>query len=204
MGVSRRGLLRIGGMALVSAATASLTAPVLAAPAVVGLRNLNARTLSFDCTNTGEQLSNIDYWVEGQYVPDALAEINQALRDFRTGEVHPIEPKLLDLLYQLGRRLETECEFELTSGYRSPETNAMLHQVDSGVAVNSLHMKGQAADISLPGRPLHKLYETALALQIGGVGYYPVDAFVHVDVGRVRRWEDWTSALSNEGAAADH
>jgi len=77
----------------------------------------------------------------------------------------------------------------LTSGYRSPETNAELHELDSGVASNSLHMKGQAADITLPGRPLRTVYESALAMRIGGVGYYPDDDFLHVDIGRVRRWE---------------
>jgi uncharacterized protein YcbK (DUF882 family) len=166
-----------------------LTGPVFAAPALVGLKKLNARTLSFDCTNAGEQLNEVDYWVEGNYVPDALKEINRALRDYRTNEVYPIAPKLLDLLYQLGRELDTDCRFELTSGYRSPQTNARLHELDAGVATNSLHMKGLAADITLPGRPLDQVHGAALAMQLGGVGYYPKDNFIHVDVGRVRRWE---------------
>jgi uncharacterized protein YcbK (DUF882 family) len=191
MRVSRRSFLRIGGGAAVASVTGlSMTTRALAAPALVGLKDLNVRTLSFDCTNTGEQLDPIDYWVEGQYVPDALVEIDFALRDYRSDEVRPIATQLLDLLYQLGTKLETYCRFELTSGYRSPETNAALHELDSGVASNSLHMKGQAADISLPGRPLRKLYEAALSLRLGGVGYYPdpEDVFLHVDVGRVRRW----------------
>ena len=176
---------------MASAAAWRSTTPALAAPALVGLKNLAVRTLSFDCTNAGETLNAVDYWVEGKYVPDALAEINNAMRDYRTGEVYPIATNLLDLLYQLGRRLDTDCQFELTSGYRSSETNANLHELDSGVATNSLHMTGQAADISLPGRPLRSVYETALAMRLGGVGYYPdpEDDFLHVDVGRVRRWE---------------
>jgi len=188
--VCRRKFLRLSG-AFVSTAGLSLTAPALAAPALVGLKKLNVRTLSFDCTNTGEQLNDVDYWVDGQYVPDALADINDALRDYRTDEVYPIAPKLLDLMYEIGCKLDTDCRFELTSGYRSPETNASLHELDSGVASNSLHMKGQAADISLPGRELRDLYDAALGLRIGGVGYYPDpdDDFVHIDIGRVRRWE---------------
>lgn len=161
----------------------------MAAPALVGLKKLKVRTLSFDCTNAGEQLNDIDYWVEGEYLPDALQEINRALRDYRTNEVYPIAPKLLDLLYRLGRELDTDCRFELTSGYRSPQTNAQLHELDSGVATNSLHMKGLAADVTLPGRPLAKVHEMALTMQLGGVGYYPNDNFIHVDIGRVRRWE---------------
>ena len=186
MRVSRRGLLCIGGAAL---ASAGFSGPTLAAPALIGLKKLNARTLSFDCTNSGEQLNAIDYWVEGAYVPEALDEIDVALRDYRTGEVYPISTHLLDLLYQLGRELHTDCQFELTSGYRSPETNAALHELDSGVATNSLHMKGYAADISVPGRSLAEVYEMARALKLGGVGYYPNDDFIHVDIGRVRRWE---------------
>jgi uncharacterized protein YcbK (DUF882 family) len=191
MRISRRQVLSMGGgAALVSVASFSCATAAIAAPALVGLKKLDVRTLSFDCTNAGEQLLGVDYWVEGEYVPDALAEINQALRDYRTDEVYPIATNLLDLLYSLGRSLDTDCRFELTSGYRSPETNATLHELDSGVAANSLHMKGQATDITLPGRPLRKVYETALAMRLGGVGYYPDpdDDFVHVDVGRVRRW----------------
>jgi uncharacterized protein YcbK (DUF882 family) len=188
MSVSRRSLLCMSGVTFASTSL-SFTARALAAPALIGLKELNVRTLSFDCTNTGEQLNGVDYWVEGKYVPDALAEIDDALRDYRSGEIYAIATNLLDLLYQLGRRLDTDCQFELTSGYRSPETNALLHELDSGVAANSLHMKGQAADISLPGRPLRKVYETAVAMRVGGVGYYPDDDFLHVDVGRIRRWE---------------
>jgi len=190
MRFSRRTLLRTAGGAL-AYATLGLRSRAVAAPALIGLMPLNARTLSFDCTNTGEKLMNVDYWVEGKYVPEALDAIDDALRDYRTDEVYPISTKLLDLLYQLGRELHTDCCFELTSGYRSPETNAALHELDSGVASNSLHMKGQAADISIPGRELRDLYEMALSMRMGGVGYYPDpdDDFVHVDIGRVRRWE---------------
>jgi len=191
MRVSRRGFLRLSGGAFASAASLTVAAPVIAAPALVGLRDLNARTLAFDCYYTGEQVQPVDYWVEGKYIPDALQEIDYALRDWRADEVLPIEPKLLDVLYQLGRRLETNCRFELISGYRSPQTNAILRAADAGVASNSLHMKGWAADVSLPGRPLEQDHEAALALKMGGVGYYPDADFVHIDVGRVRRWVDY-------------
>jgi uncharacterized protein YcbK (DUF882 family) len=189
MPISRRGLLRMGSGALCVTAFGWTTRGI-AAPALVGLKKLNVRSLSFDCTNTGEQLNEVDYWVDGAYVPDALDAINDALRDYRTDEVYPISAKLLDLLYQLGRELHTDCRFELTSGYRSPETNAALHELDAGVASNSLHMKGQAADISVPDRELRDVYEMALSMRMGGVGYYPDpdDDFIHVDVGRVRRW----------------
>jgi uncharacterized protein YcbK (DUF882 family) len=188
MTISRRALLRMSCGAFASTVVSSLAAPAFAAPAILGSKELNARILSFDCYNTGQQLKKIAYWVDGDYVPDALAAISKALRDWRANEVHPIDPKVLDVIHTIGRRLETNCEFELISGYRSPRTNAMLHKIDSGVATHSLHMKGQATDISLPGRSLRKLYEAALALRAGGVGYYPDSNFIHVDVGPVRRW----------------
>jgi len=185
MEISRRSLIK-GGIA--SALVLTSTPRALGAPALIGRQQLDIRSLSFDCVNTGEQLKTVDYWIEGEYVPDALAAINKALRDFMSGQVHPIAPELLDAMHQIGRRLETDCRFELICGYRSPETNAKLSRMYSGVAPHSLHMNGQAADIALPGRPLREVHETALALRAGGVGFYPDQNFVHIDVGRVRRW----------------
>ena len=188
MSISRRKLLSFSGGALAATIGFGTRHAAFAAPALVGLKELPARTLSFDCYYTGEYVKPVTYWADGEYIDGALDEINRALRDWRRDEVHPIDKNLLDLLYQLGRNLETDCHFELVSGYRSPKTNAMLHRSDPGVAVNSLHMEGQAADISLPGRPLRKLHEMALTMGLGGVGYYPESNFVHVDTGRVRRW----------------
>ena len=184
MEFSRRAVLCSGGAAILS----STASRVIAAPAVVGLRDMGARTLSFDCYNTGEYIKATTYWTEGKYIPGALAEISYALRDYRSGEVYPIAPKILDLLHRIGRKLNTDCHFELYSGYRSPKTNAMLRQRDTGVAAHSLHMDGEAVDITLPGRSLDQLHHVALEMQAGGVGYYPDANFLHVDVGRVRQW----------------
>jgi uncharacterized protein YcbK (DUF882 family) len=185
LGLSRRALLRTGGAAVL---TASLARPALAAPAIIGLRDTGARTLSFNCYNTGESLKPTTYWADGKYIPDALAEINYALRDDRSGEVFPIAPKVLDLVHQIGRKLDTSCHFEVYSGYRSPKTNAMLRRMNSEVAAHSLHMEGEAVDITLPGRSLKQLHQAALSMRAGGVGYYPDADFLHVDVGRVRQW----------------
>lgn len=187
MGLSRRSFAGAVSGVVASALAARVTGAV-AAPSIIGTKNLSARTLSFDCTNAGEKLHHATYWVDGNYVPEVLEQINHALRDWRANKIYPIRTELLDLLYHLGRSLDTDCHFELTCGYRSPETNAMLHAHDPEVAPHSLHMKGQAADITLPGRSLRNLHEAALALKLGGVGYYPDDDFIHVDVGRVRSW----------------
>lgn len=170
---------------LLASAVAFVAAPFAAARADI-VEN-TVRSLSFRNLHTGENLT-VEYWSDGAYEPDALAAINYVLRDYRNGEVHVIEPKLLDLLVALRRNLETAEPFEVISGYRSPATNAMLHAEHSGVAAKSLHMQGMAIDIRVPGRGLDSLHDTALAMRAGGVGYYPRDNFVHVDVGRVRRW----------------
>lgn len=145
------------------------------------------RTLSLFNLHTGEKLK-ATYFESGEYLPDALQAMNRLLRDFRTGDVHPIAPNLLDLVNTLQSRLETNQTVHVISGYRSPITNAVLHERSRGVATHSLHMKGQAMDIRIPGVELVHLRNAALDLQRGGVGYYPASDFVHVDIGRVRRW----------------
>lgn len=145
------------------------------------------RGLSFHNLHTGERLKTV-YWEQGHYVSGALDEINTILRDFRTGDVTEMDTGLIDLLYTLRRTMATDAPFEIISGYRSPKTNAMLARASSGVAKRSLHMRGMAADIRLPGRELSALRRAARRLKAGGVGYYPKSNFIHVDVGRVRYW----------------
>ncbi|MFC3068364.1 DUF882 domain-containing protein [Phenylobacterium soli] len=145
------------------------------------------RSLSLLNLHTGEKLK-ATYFEGGEYLPDALEAMNRLLRDFRTGDVHPIAPNLLDLVNTLQGRLDTTQTVHVISGYRSPHTNALLHERSNGVATKSLHMQGLAMDIRIPGVELADLRNAALGLQRGGVGYYPSSDFVHVDVGRVRRW----------------
>ena len=122
------------------------------------------------------------------YPNGALRQIDWILRDFRTGEARPIDPRLLDLLWRLRTALDTTEPYEVISGYRSPRTNAMLRRQGRGVSRISLHMQASAIDVRVPGRSLIAVREAALALRLGGVGYYPTSDFVHVDVGRVRYW----------------
>jgi uncharacterized protein YcbK (DUF882 family) len=148
------------------------------------------RSLSFVHTHTSERLTT-DYCCAGDYLPGALDEVNHLLRDFRVNIVKPIDPKLLDLLFALNGSLGTDQPFHVISGYRTPETNAMLQErggANSGVATHSLHMDGKAIDIRVPGIRLEHLRDVAKSLQVGGVGYYPASNFVHVDTGRVRYW----------------
>lgn len=176
---SRRHLLR--GMAL-GLPTMLLLAPTLSPAAV-----RSPRDLSFYHTHTDERCSVL-YYENGRYLDDGLAEVNRFLRDFRTDEVHPIDPALLDILYTLKQATQSRGRFEVISAYRSPATNAMLRKASKGVAKKSLHMQGRAIDVRLSDLDVPKLHKAALALQGGGVGYYGKSRFVHLDTGRVRAW----------------
>ena len=149
--------------------------------------DLSARHVALHNLHTGESLQ-ATYWEGGQYVTQALAEVNRVLRDFRTGDEHMMAPDLIDLLNGLHGRLGSKGPFQVISGYRSPKTNAMLHEHSDGVANKSLHMQGMAIDIRVEGVALDHLHKAALDIGRGGVGYYPTSNFVHVDVGRVRKW----------------
>lgn len=145
------------------------------------------RSLSIHALNTGERL-RATFFRNGRYDGVALREIDHLLRDWRTDDVHKIDPNLLDLLCLLHGRVGGSEPFHLISGYRSPKTNAALAARSNGVARRSLHLQGMAADIRLPGRPLSSLHREAVALKAGGVGLYTKSDFVHVDTGRVRYW----------------
>ena len=175
MTLDRRGL--IGG-SLAAFGVSLFGSPALAAA---------PRSLSVLNLHTGEALK-ATYWDGGAYLPDALAGLDKVLRDHRTGQVHPIAPGLFDLISALNAKLETSQTVQVISGYRSPQTNASLHAKSAGVATRSLHMDGKAMDLRIGGVALTHLRDAALSLQLGGVGFYPNSNFVHVDVGRVRRW----------------
>ena len=162
-----------------------------AAPLLMRVPTLRAaaeapRMLDFVHTHTSEKLSVV-YFDGGAYVPDAVLALEKLLRDFRTGERHPIDADLLDILHAL-RTANGGGTFEIISAYRSPLTNAGLAEKSGGVARNSLHMQGKAIDVRLRGRDIGQLRDAAIALARGGVGFYPGPDFVHLDTGRVRRW----------------
>lgn len=145
------------------------------------------KVLAFHNTHTGDQLK-LTYFERGRYIKDALHEINHLFRDYHDGSVHPIDPALLDQLYDLKHKLEVRKPFHIVSGYRSPATNADLRKHSDGVAKNSLHMEGRAIDIRIEGLDTRRIRNAALAMQRGGVGYYGRSDFVHLDTGNVRSW----------------
>jgi uncharacterized protein YcbK (DUF882 family) len=173
---SRRAFLKRASAALLAAA-----------PVAAWARASECRSLSFVHTHTGETLSCV-YYQQGCYDPGTLARVNHFLRDFRTEEVHPIDPGVLDILFAVRSRADRDDPFHVISGYRSPATNAYLRSHSSGVAKHSLHMEGRAIDVRLPGFATRKLRDIGMAMRRGGVGYYPTSDFVHLDTGRVRFW----------------
>jgi uncharacterized protein YcbK (DUF882 family) len=145
-------------------------------------------SLHFFHTHTGERL-NIVYRYGNGYDPDALVRIDRYLRDHRTGDVHQYDPRVFDLLHDLMAKLgRPNGEIDVVCGYRTPWSNEYLRTHGHGVAEHSLHMKAMAIDIRVPGVSTSELRDAALSLHRGGVGYYADSKFVHVDVGRVRRW----------------
>ena len=179
--VSRRALLRA------FAATAVTAAPVMA-HATGFLRGAgDIRRLRMYNGRAGESL-DIIYWIEGEYIAEATRDINRFMRDWRNGEVHRIDLRTVDIMTASHRLLETDEPFTLLSGYRSPETNALLRRQSTGVARNSLHMQGEAADLQLQSRSVGQIYQAARACAAGGVGRYSGSNFVHMDCGPVRTW----------------
>jgi uncharacterized protein YcbK (DUF882 family) len=145
------------------------------------------RSLGLYAVNTGERL-RVDYCIDGRYEPQSLRALDHLLRDFRTDEVYPVDPRVLDILYDVGEALESASAYHVVCGYRSPATNEMKLRQGRGVARNSYHLTGKAIDVFLPSRGLRDIRRAALALGAGGVGYYPRAGFVHLDIGPVRTW----------------
>jgi uncharacterized protein YcbK (DUF882 family) len=145
------------------------------------------RTLRLYNTHTGESLRSV-FWAEGQFIPDALKDINKLLRDHRNDKIAEMDPKLIVLLNDVSDKFGDSQVLHIISGYRSPESNAKLHANSNGVAKHSMHMEGKAIDIRMPGKDLAQLHKAAMSMKAGGVGYYPESQFVHMDTGRVRYW----------------
>lgn len=136
---------------------------------------------------TGESINTI-YWIEGEYIKEALAEVNFFMRDARVDKQVAIDTRTIDIIAAAHSLLDSTEPYMMLSGYRSPETNAMLRARSRGVAKNSLHLKGQAADLRLNSRSVNQIFKAAQACQAGGVGKYSGSNFVHMDCGQVRTW----------------
>ncbi|MBU2941615.1 DUF882 domain-containing protein [Shimia thalassica] len=179
--MTRRSLLRA------FAATTVAAAPTFSSAAGFLRGSGDIRRIRMYSGRTGERLDTI-YWIEGQYIKDAVKEINLFMRDWRTDGVKSIDLRTVDIMAASHNLLDVNEPYTLLSGYRSPQTNAMLRSRSRGVAKNSLHMKGQAADLRLSSRSVGQMARAASACAAGGVGRYSRSNFVHMDCGVVRTW----------------
>lgn len=186
-GLNRRDILKTGLAGFMGSLLPSFLLSSEAEAAGRALPRSGSFSVSFRNDHTGEGFSGV-YRVGGKYLPEAFDRINVVLRDFRTGDVFPIDPRAIDILYMLQRGTGRRQPFDVLSGYRSPKTNAMLNRTSAGVARNSLHLTGQAIDFRMEGYPTQRLRNQARALRAGGVGYYPSSDFVHIDTGQIRHW----------------
>lgn len=181
IGITRRGLL--GAFA----ATAVVAAPTYS-NAFGLLRGAgDIRRIRMYSGRTGESIDTI-YWIEGDYIPEVMKEINHFMRDWRSGDTVKMDARTLDIMAASHRLMDVSEPYMLLSGYRSPATNAMLRSRSRGVAKNSLHMTGQAADLRLKSRSVGQMAKAAAACASGGVGKYSRSNFVHMDCGPVRSW----------------
>lgn len=161
------------------------TAPV--ASSLTGL----PYTLHLHHLHTGETL-DVTYRIGDTYIPQALSKLNYFLRDHRTMDITKYDPKEFDLLHSVMAKLgRPNGLIDIVCGYRTPQSNRFLRTraAVTGVAEHSQHMEGRAIDIKVPGVRTASLRNTALSMEAGGVGYYPLSEFVHVDVGPVREWQ---------------
>ena len=179
--LSRRALL--GAFA----ATSIVAAPTYSKAAGFLRGSGDIRSLHMTSGRTGERI-RIVYWIEGEYIPEALSEIDHFMRDWRQGQQTQIDTRTIDIMAASLRLLDSPEPFQLLSGYRTPQTNAMLRSRSGGVAKKSLHMEGKAADLRISGRSVEQLAKAAVACRAGGVGRYTGSNFVHVDCGPVRTW----------------
>jgi uncharacterized protein YcbK (DUF882 family) len=179
--ISRRRMLMATG-ALAGAAALWARSSIGAAD-----HDLKARRIALVNLHTGERLET-EYFRDDAYVPEALAAIDVLLRDFRSGEKHAMDPKLMDYLVDVAAQVGAPPEYSVISGYRSPETNERLHERSSGVSQHSLHMRGCAIDVRMTGVDCAALAARAQDLMRGGVGYYRASNFVHLDTGAFRTW----------------
>jgi uncharacterized protein YcbK (DUF882 family) len=169
------------------AATTLIAAPTYSKAAGFLRGGGDIRRIRMYSGRTGESIDTI-YWIEGSYIKDALKEINYFMRDWRTDGTKSMDARTVDIMAASLALMDTTEPYMLLSGYRSPQTNAMLRSRSRGVAKNSLHIKGQAADLRLNSRSIGQMAKAAAACASGGVGKYRGSNFVHMDCGPVRTW----------------
>lgn len=135
---------------------------------------LQPRTIDWVRPQSRETIS-LTYWNDGHLNPFAYEQICDLLRDVQANRVFRMDTQLIDTLWAAQafvRRYGFDAPLEITSGYRSPETNLKLIERGLPAARNSLHLRGQAADFRMPGLHPQILGQLVQGFRSGGVGFY--------------------------------
>lgn len=180
--LDRRSVLK-GGLTL---SLSAMISTAMAKPALA-LPQGGVYNIAFTNSHTGESFSGA-YRVGNKYLPEAFERINYVLRDTRENEIFPIDPRAVDIIAIVHKRLGITEPYTVISGYRTPRTNAALREGSRGVAKRSLHMSGQAIDVRLHDVQMRAVRDMGIKLAAGGVGFYPRSNFVHLDSGDFRTW----------------
>ena len=151
--------------------------------------NGDTRTVTFSNQHTNEEAS-FTYMVNGVYDQAVLDKLNWFMRDWRLNEPTKMDPKLFDIIWEVYRESGSQQPIDVLSGYRSPQTNAMLRRRSRQVAEHSEHMQGKAIDAHFLDVSTARIRDIAMRMQEGGVGFYPtgITPWVHIDSGGIRYW----------------
>jgi uncharacterized protein YcbK (DUF882 family) len=126
--------------------------------------------LVIEALNTGERVALAATCDTGGFPASELDRAAFVLREPSSGNAHPLEPRLLDLVYRVEKHFHAP-EVRVISGYRTPRgKNA------------SNHGRGRAMDLIVPGARDVDVAAFARDLGFVGVGIYPTSGFVHLDV----------------------
>ena len=169
------------------AATALVAAPTYTNAAGFLRGAGDIRRIKMYSTQTDETLDMV-YWIEGDYIRDALTEVSWFMRDWRQNKMRMIDTRTVDIISASQQLLDTSSPFLMLSGYRTLATNALLRAKSRNVAKKSLHISGQAADLRMQGKSVHQIARAASYCAAGGVGRYSRSNFVHIDCGENRLW----------------
>ena len=183
---SRRRLLLASGGVFAAAIAPSSRAAVTPEDR---LRELLSERRTLRLVRGDEQLEATYWTADAGYNRDQYLNVCWILRDVQADRVFPINHGLLDVLCGLQAwlvRTGVNAPLRIHSGYRTSKTNKLTE----GSALDSRHLVGRAADISVAGVTNLKLAGMASVLGRGGTGLYPGRNFVHVDTGDERIWID--------------
>ena len=179
-----------GGAAAQLAVAAAFTAAWLVPNSTESaVANGDTRTITLSNQHTNES-GSFTFMVNGVYDSGTLDKLNWFCRDWRLNEPTKMDPHLFDIIWEVYRESGSSQPIDVLSGYRSPQTNAMLRRRSRQVAEHSQHMQGKAIDAHFLDVSTGRIRDIAMRAQAGGVGFYPTGntPWVHIDSGSVRYW----------------